>query len=67
MVDPDEETADIDTENNSWPKRKKLGEFGEAHYMTLAPGDVIYVADTIKPDLHKFIENPIQSKKYSKR
>ncbi|UAB81414.1 M1 family metallopeptidase [Marixanthomonas sp. SCSIO 43207] len=27
MVDPDEETADIDTENNSWPKRKKLGEF----------------------------------------
>ena len=34
---------------------KKLGEFGEAHYMTLAPGGVIYVADTIKPDLHKFI------------
>ena len=27
VVDPDEETADIDTENNSWPKRKKLGEF----------------------------------------
>ncbi len=27
MVDPDEETADIDTSNNSWPKRKKLGEF----------------------------------------
>ena len=26
-VDPDEETADIDTTNNSWPKRKKLGEF----------------------------------------
>jgi hypothetical protein len=26
-VDPDEETADIDTSNNSWPKRKKLGEF----------------------------------------
>jgi streptogramin lyase len=46
---------------------KKLGEFGEAHYMTLAPGDVIYVADTIKPDLHKFIENPIQSKKYKTR
>ena len=35
--------------------------------MTLAPGDVIYVADTIKPDLHKFIENPIQSKKYKTR
>ena len=29
MVDPDEETADIDTSNNSWPKRKKLGEFDE--------------------------------------
>jgi hypothetical protein len=28
-VDPDEETADIDTSNNSWPKRKKLGEFNE--------------------------------------
>ncbi|WP_415375575.1 M1 family metallopeptidase [Patiriisocius sp. Uisw_017] len=27
IVDPDEETADIDTANNSWPKRKKLGEF----------------------------------------
>lgn len=27
VVDPDEETADIDTSNNSWPKRKKLGEF----------------------------------------
>jgi hypothetical protein len=26
-IDPDEETADIDTENNSWPKRKKLGDF----------------------------------------
>ena len=34
---------------------KALGEFGEAHYMTIAPGGVIYVADTIKPDLHKFI------------
>ena len=27
QIDPDEETADIDTSNNSWPKRKKLGEF----------------------------------------
>ncbi len=27
VVDPDEETADIDTSNNSWPARKKLGEF----------------------------------------
>ena len=26
---PDEETADIDTSNNSWPKRKKLGEFDQ--------------------------------------
>ncbi|RZS91947.1 M1 family metallopeptidase [Aquimarina brevivitae] len=26
-VDPNQETADIDTSNNSWPKRKKLGEF----------------------------------------
>ena len=29
VVDPDEETADIDTSNNSWPKRKKLGEFNK--------------------------------------
>jgi hypothetical protein len=28
-VDPDEETADIDTSNNSWPKRKKLGDFNK--------------------------------------
>ncbi len=28
-VDPDEETADIDTSNNSWPRRKKLGAFDE--------------------------------------
>jgi len=27
VIDPDEETADIDTSNNTWPKRKKLGEF----------------------------------------
>ena len=27
VVDPDEETADVDTSNNSWPKRKKLGQF----------------------------------------
>ena len=26
-VDPDEETADIDTSNNSWPRVKKLGNF----------------------------------------
>jgi hypothetical protein len=29
VVDPDEETADIDTSNNSWPKLKKLGEFNK--------------------------------------
>ncbi|WP_432411679.1 M1 family metallopeptidase [Rasiella sp. SM2506] len=29
VVDPDEETADIDTENNTWPQRKKLGEFNK--------------------------------------
>jgi len=27
VIDPDEETADIDTTNNTWPKRKKLGQF----------------------------------------
>ena len=27
VVDPDEETADVDTSNNTWPKRKKLGAF----------------------------------------
>ncbi|MAN59111.1 MAG: aminopeptidase [Flavobacteriaceae bacterium] len=29
VVDPNEETADIDTSNNTWPKRKKLGEFDQ--------------------------------------
>jgi hypothetical protein len=29
VVDPNEETADIDTSNNAWPKRKKLGEFDQ--------------------------------------
>ena len=29
VVDPDEETADIDTDNNQWPRKKKLGEFDE--------------------------------------
>lgn len=27
VVDPKQETADIDMSNNSWPKRKKLGKF----------------------------------------
>ena len=28
-VDPDQETADVDTSNNSWPKRKKLSKFNK--------------------------------------
>ena len=35
---------------------KGLGEFGEAHYMTVAPNGDIFVADTVKPALHKFIK-----------
>ena len=35
---------------------KGLGEFGEAHYMTMAPGGDIYVADTVKPALHRFVK-----------
>jgi DNA-binding beta-propeller fold protein YncE len=35
---------------------KRLGEFGEAHYMTISRNGDIYVADTVKPDLHKFIQ-----------
>jgi sugar lactone lactonase YvrE len=34
---------------------KALGEFGEAHYLTIGAGDDIYVADTVKPALHKFV------------
>lgn len=34
---------------------KALGEFGEAHYLTLGPRGEIYVADTVKPALHKFV------------
>ena len=28
-VDPDLETADVDTDNNSWPKPKKIGQFNK--------------------------------------
>jgi sugar lactone lactonase YvrE len=35
---------------------KGLGEFGEAHYMTFGPRDEIWVADTVKPDLHRFVK-----------
>lgn len=31
-----------------------LGEFGEAHYMAIAPNTDIYVADTINAKLHRF-------------
>ena len=33
-----------------------LGEFGEAHYMTLAPNGDIWVADTVRPELHKYVQ-----------
>jgi DNA-binding beta-propeller fold protein YncE len=35
---------------------KGLGEFGEAHYMTITPNGDIYVADTINAALHKFVK-----------
>lgn len=35
---------------------KQLGEFGEAHYMTMGPQGEIWVADTVKPALHKFVK-----------
>lgn len=35
---------------------KRLGEFGEAHYMTLGPEGEIYVADTVNATLHKFVK-----------
>ena len=34
---------------------KGLGEFGEAHYMTMAPNGDIFVADTVRPGLQKFV------------
>jgi DNA-binding beta-propeller fold protein YncE len=34
---------------------KGLGEFGEAHYMTMGPRGEIYVADTVSSRLHKFV------------
>ena len=35
---------------------KGLGEFGEAHYMTMGPRDEIYVADTVNAKLHEFVK-----------
>ncbi len=34
-----------------------LGEFGEAHYMAIAPSSDIYVADTINARLHRFVRD----------
>ena len=34
-----------------------LGEFGEAHYMTMTPSGDIYVADTVRPALHKYVQD----------
>jgi len=36
---------------------KALGEFGEAHYMAIAPDSDIYVADTINAKLHRYAKN----------
>jgi DNA-binding beta-propeller fold protein YncE len=34
---------------------KGLGEFGEAHYLTIGPKGEIFVADTVNAVLHKFV------------
>lgn len=35
---------------------KGLGEFGEAHFVTVSPKGEIYVADTVNSRLHKFVK-----------
>lgn len=35
---------------------KELGEFGEAHFVAVSPKGEIFVADTVKPALHKFVK-----------
>jgi DNA-binding beta-propeller fold protein YncE len=35
---------------------KELGQFGEAHYLTISPRGEIYVADTVNAVLHKFVK-----------
>ncbi len=35
---------------------KGLGEFGEAHFVTVSPQGEIYVADTVNGTLHKFVK-----------
>ena len=34
---------------------KKLGEFGEAHFITLGPQGEIYVTDPVNASLQKFV------------
>ncbi|HLK49960.1 MAG TPA: peptidyl-alpha-hydroxyglycine alpha-amidating lyase family protein [Bryobacteraceae bacterium] len=36
---------------------RELGEFGEAHFVAVSPKGEIFVADTVKPALHKFVKN----------
>lgn len=35
---------------------KGLGEFGEAHYMAMTPNGDIWVADTVRPEIHKYVK-----------
>jgi streptogramin lyase len=35
---------------------KGLGEFGEAHFVTVSPKGEIYIADTVNSTLHKFVK-----------
>ncbi|MBV9507340.1 MAG: hypothetical protein JO323_20285 [Acidobacteriia bacterium] len=35
---------------------KELGEFGEAHFLAVSPKGEIFIADTVKPALHKFVK-----------
>lgn len=35
---------------------KALGEFGEAHFVAVSPKGDIFIADTAKPALHKFVK-----------
>ena len=39
------------------PGPTALGDFGEAHYLAIAPNLDIYVADTINAKLHRFVPN----------
>ena len=46
----------IGLEGEIYVLAKGLGEFGEAHYMTMAPNGDICVADTAKPARHRFVK-----------